>query len=188
MKREKFRKLFKVKSESGKEYDFGGEVHIGDYGSVFVQERLYTHKVLSGGFRSSRPTDMGYHQVGLTDINGKRGFFYIHRLIAESWLSDKRLPHHNDVCHKDDNPSNNTLHNIAWCTTKENIEQINLKKRRVYRGKRVPDNIVWEIFNKKQKGHSVKSLIEEYKDFARPSSIKNFACGASLKNRGLIPA
>ena len=51
-------------------------------------------------------------------INGKPKSFYVHRLVAELFLPNpNRLP---EVNHKDENPSNNDVSNLEWCTSKYN--------------------------------------------------------------------
>lgn len=73
----------------------------------------------NGGLLSPGNTRQGYKQVGLCR-NGKVKRVYIHRLVAEAFIPNpNKLP---DINHKDGNPSNNALHNLEWCTEKENTE------------------------------------------------------------------
>ena len=59
----------------------------------------------------------GYRTVCIC-INGKPKSFYVHRLVAELFLPNpNRLP---EVNHKDENPSNNDVSNLEWCTSKYN--------------------------------------------------------------------
>ena len=60
---------------------------------------------------------LGYQRVSLVK-NGKVKNFLIHRLVAAAFL-----PNPNDfpcVNHKDENPSNNRVENLEWCTTAYN--------------------------------------------------------------------
>lgn len=59
----------------------------------------------------------GYYQVALTK-NGKTSQKKVHRLVAEAFIPNPdNLP---IVNHKDENPSNNNVENLEWCTYKYN--------------------------------------------------------------------
>ena len=69
-------------------------------------------------FLKPRKIRDGYLQVGLCK-DGKREFYYIHRLVAEAYLPNPdNLP---QVNHKDENKENNALQNLEWCTQKYNM-------------------------------------------------------------------
>ena len=60
----------------------------------------------------------GYIQVYLYK-NGIRKGFRVHRLVAETFLSNTyNLPMIN---HKDENKTNNNVDNLEWCTAKYNV-------------------------------------------------------------------
>ena len=53
-------------------------------------------------------------------MHGKRKRFYIHRLVAELYISNPdNKPY---VNHIDGNPKNNRCENLEWCTPLENVE------------------------------------------------------------------
>lgn len=59
----------------------------------------------------------GYKGVVLF-FDGKRTDCLVHRLVAEAFLDNPgNLP---QVNHKDENPSNNSVENIEWCSAKYN--------------------------------------------------------------------
>ena len=59
----------------------------------------------------------GYLQVGLCK-DGKSERFLVHRLVAEAFISNPTdLP---QVGHLDENPSNNQVKNLCWCSAKDN--------------------------------------------------------------------
>lgn len=62
----------------------------------------------------------GYYTIGLM-INKKRTNYYIHRLVAEYFLSNPDK-HRNFVNHLDGDKLNNNVSNLEWCTRQENAQ------------------------------------------------------------------
>lgn len=76
--------------------------------------------------RSSNST--GYYRVEL-NVNGKARKYLVHRLVAEAFIPNPdSLP---CVNHKDENPKNNNVENLEWCTEKYNINYGTCIERRV---------------------------------------------------------
>ena len=67
--------------------------------------------VKKGGIVSLRKAPRGYLRVRLYD-NGKQHEEMVHRLVAETFLPNKR--HLPSVIHKDGDKTNNRLENLAW--------------------------------------------------------------------------
>lgn len=60
----------------------------------------------------------GYFRIGITDANGTRKHCFVHRLVALAFIPNPEdLP---VVNHKDENPRNNKVDNLEWCTVKYN--------------------------------------------------------------------
>lgn len=60
-------------------------------------------------------------------VDGKTKNFLIHRLVAEAFIPNPdNLP---QVNHKDENPLNNHVDNLEWCTAAYNLSYNNLQKR-----------------------------------------------------------
>lgn len=60
----------------------------------------------------------GYHLVNLKDTNHVAKWFTVHRLVALHFIPNPdNLP---TINHKDENPSNNCINNLEWCTTEYN--------------------------------------------------------------------
>jgi len=51
--------------------------------------------------------------------NKKRSTYYIHRLVAQSFIDNPN--NYKIINHKDENKYNNSVDNLEWCTHKENI-------------------------------------------------------------------
>lgn len=66
----------------------------------------------------AQQTRNGYLQVGLYN-DGKLKRVYVHRLVADTFIQNPdNLP---QVNHKDENPLNNRVENLEWCTQSYNI-------------------------------------------------------------------
>ena len=85
--------------------------------SVTKDGRIYTYRYRKGWITGA--TDkLGYKRLNAVDDTGKRSNLYVHRAVAMTYLPNpKGKPH---VNHKDNNPSNNHISNLEWCTAKEN--------------------------------------------------------------------
>ena len=70
--------------------------------------------------RLMKPRDngCGYFQISFRR-EGKRKLFLVHRLVAEAFIPNpSNFP---IVNHKDENPANNAVDNLEWCTAKYNL-------------------------------------------------------------------
>lgn len=72
-------------------------------------------------------TNDGYARVNLVKDDGKYKPYYIHRLVAQAFIPNPlNLPY---VNHKDENPKNNAVWNLEWCTPKYNANYGTAKER-----------------------------------------------------------
>jgi len=75
-------------------------------------------RLLKGTILKPYDNGNGYKQVSLLK-NQKRKVYYIHRLVAEYFLSNpNNLP---EINHIDGNKQNNCVDNLEWCTRVENL-------------------------------------------------------------------
>ena len=79
----------------------------------------------------------GYLRVVLCK-NGKQKDFLVHRLVAVAFIPNHN--NYNQVNHKDENPSNNNVNNLEWCTSKYNSNYGNRNKKlsESHKGKKYP--------------------------------------------------
>jgi hypothetical protein len=75
--------------------------------------------------------------------NTKRKKFYIHRLVAESFIKNSNPDKYNQVNHIDENKQNNYFENLEWCSPQYNTEYSQSKFYKI----QFPDNHVDTIFN-----------------------------------------
>ena len=104
-------------------------------GMVFrreIKKGEIVDNVMYGGLDSD-----GYHNVTLS-VDGEKKTFKIHRLVANAFIPNREmLP---EVNHKDGNKLNNTIDNLEWVTTEDNIKhsyETGLQKHRVYTDKQI---------------------------------------------------
>lgn len=84
--------------------------------SVNKDGMVYSH--LSHKLLKQEITKLGYKRVSLYK-DGKPKHFFVHQLVAQTFIPNPlSLPY---VNHKDENPNNNNIENLEWCTQKYNI-------------------------------------------------------------------
>ena len=70
----------------------------------------------------------GYLRVGLKLYNKPQKLIFVHRLVCQSFIPNpNNLP---CVNHKDENPSNNNVNNLEWCSYQYNINYGTANERR----------------------------------------------------------
>lgn len=80
------------------------------------------------------PNNLGYHKVELYK-DGKSKMFYVHRLVAISFIPNP--DNKPQINHKDGNKDNNTVDNLEWVTSKENLHhavETGLRRRSQMKG------------------------------------------------------
>ena len=96
------------------ELDWLPGYYIFDTGAIYsIKSRVFMIQHLNNN---------GYYRV-CPSLNGKLKYFYVHRLVAEAYLSDSKKPEHTQVNHKNMNRLDNDYKNLEWCTPSENVAQ-----------------------------------------------------------------
>ena len=86
-------------------------------------------RVLTPRVSKSRGLSIGYYSVCLIK-NGVAKNFCIHRLVASAFLEN---PYNKDhVDHIDSDVTNNKVDNLRWCTQKENMNNINTRRKKAF--------------------------------------------------------
>ena len=117
----------------------------------FPMYRIYdTGKIWStyfGRFLTPKINDEGYMSIDLVNKKGLSITNKVHHLVGKAFLdgqSDKRY----QVNHIDNNPSNNNVENLEWCTPSENIQHAvehgakNLEQIAVYQRNKTTGEII----------------------------------------------
>lgn len=98
--------------------------HINGFDDYYVDDTGVVYSNKSGYLKPISQWKDGkgrYLLVHIVNNDGKAKNVLVHRIVCEAFLPNpKDLP---EVNHKDNNPQNNNLYNLEWCTRKENLQQ-----------------------------------------------------------------
>lgn len=127
--------------------------------SVSNLQRVRSEKRKSNGHWSvvcERILRPGKHKFGYPKFtlckNGKLYYVHLHRLVAQAFIPNpSNLP---CINHKDNNPDNNSIDNLEWCTHKYNSRYAYKQERLSKVGEKnhmskLSETEVLEIFNSK---------------------------------------
>jgi hypothetical protein len=116
------------------------------------------------GVLSTRALPFGHRQVTVS-INNVPATHLVHRLVAEAFLPAP-ADGQDCVCHRDDDPSNNSPRNLFWGTRSDNSDD-KVRKGRQARGERVKsarltESQVLDIRKRAISGENQYDLAREY--------------------------
>lgn len=96
---------------------------VSNYGRI---KSLNYNKTGKPGILTPIPQSSGYVIVNLCK-NGKQDIEYVHRLVAQTFISNpNNLP---EVNHIDEDKSNNNANNLEWCTREYNMNYGTVRER-----------------------------------------------------------
>ena len=102
---------------------YDGRYKVSNYGRVKSFVRDKDNGVLIGSGKNHK----GYHVVYLKNAEGDSQFFFVHRLVALTFIDNpNNLP---QVNHKDEDKENNCVDNLEWCDNDYNIHYGTGRKR-----------------------------------------------------------
>ena len=93
---------------------YEGLYQVSNFGRIRTPEKLSKNgHHLKNKYLKLLKNQYGYKYIGIHK-NGVRSNRFIHRLVAQAFIPN---PHnYPEVNHKDENPSNNCVDNLEWCT------------------------------------------------------------------------
>lgn len=119
-----------------------------------------------GGLLKQQSWPLGYKKVTLSNDIYVHKTFFVHRIIAMTFIENPdNLPF---VNHKDENPSNNCVDNLEWCTRVYNANYGHRLEK--VRGENNKNHILTEV--------QVKEIREKYiknsRKFGQPALAKKY--------------
>lgn len=96
---------------------YEGLYQVSSLGRVKSSPRKGSH----GGILKVHSNNRGYLKARLQDKkHGKDEFRFVHRLVAQAFIPNDDPEMKTQINHKDDNPKNNQVSNLEWCTPQYN--------------------------------------------------------------------
>ena len=98
-------------------------IEASNLGNVRTVDHWVTYKngvrrLVKGHVLKQNPDRYGYMLVQC-NVNGKKINLLVHQVIAKSFIPNPLGL--SEINHKDNNPKNNTVNNLEWCTHKYNM-------------------------------------------------------------------
>lgn len=126
---------------------------------------------------------LGYKFVNLSK-NNKIKRYYVHRLVALAFIPNDDIENKTVVNHKDENPRNNHVENLEWCTIEYNWNYGTCKQRRIETNRK---NGTYEK-NAKEQGKKCKCIeldliFDSIADASRYFKCSHDNIGACLRGR-----
>ena len=109
---------------------YEGQYMVSDQGRIKSLERKvkYSHGERTIPEQIKKTDNLRGYQKVLLWNGGVSKHYQVHRLVAQAFIPNPdNLP---QVNHKDENPSNNTVENLEWCSAKYNCNYGTAIKRR----------------------------------------------------------
>ena len=97
--------------------NYEGLYQVSNLGRVKSFRKCTKHRFESEYILKPSVSNSGYAQVTLYD-NTVRRKFLVHKLVAEAFIPNPN--NYPQVNHKDENPLNNEVTNLEWCTSEYN--------------------------------------------------------------------
>ena len=85
---------------------------------VFSDGRIYSYKTKK--FLKPQTQKNGYQQIQLSDNDGNKKRYYLHRVVYES-VTGSPIPENLECNHIDENKENNNISNLNLMTPKQNM-------------------------------------------------------------------
>lgn len=111
-------------------------------------------------FMKSHVNKFGYERIQLTDSNGNRKKFYVHVLVAKTYIPNKnKLP---QVNHKDEIKTHNYINNLEWCTNEYNqnygtrLKRISEKNKKNFHIRCIENDKIYTSYDQISKDLSIK--------------------------------
>ena len=142
---------------------YEGKYQISSFGRVkSLKDKYgnYREKILK-----QKKDDLGYYRINLYKFY-KSKTFLVHRLVAEAFIENPN--NYKEVNHRDENPSNNKVDNLEWCTAEYNVnygtrnKRVSEKMKGRYKGSNHPKARKVQCVTTGKKFSCIKEAAEYY--------------------------
>ncbi len=111
---------------------YEGLYEVSNTGLVRSMDRMlragkHQSRIYKGKIKSPQTLKKSGHQYVFLYKDNKMVNQYVHRLVALSFIPNPN--NYPNVCHKDNDPSNNSIDNLYWGTQKHNMQQMSKEGR-----------------------------------------------------------
>lgn len=137
-----------------------------------------------GQILATKINDRGYVEVKLSK-DGYGVYKKVHRLVSEAFIENPL--NKEEVNHIDCDKTNNNVTNLEWVTHSEN--QVHAHREGLYKREGsnnsqsiLTEEMVSDIRCKKEKGHKLNNIYEEYKNIIGIACFKSVWYGYSWKH------
>lgn len=151
---------------------YEGIYQISDLGQV-RSLRFEKTKILKQSMNSD-----GYMKIQLTNKEGISSTYYVHRLVAITFVSNDNFEEKIYVNHKNHNRSSNVVENLEWVTPAENIDAI--AKQRMSASRKGKSNL---YLRKRVRCLEDDTNFDSLTDCARTYNINQSSLSTHLRGR-----
>ena len=85
---------------------------------IFEDGRIWSYS--HNKWLKPTPNEKGYYRIHLTDNDGNKKYYSLHRVVYES-VTGQPIPEDKEVNHIDENKNNNAFSNLNLMTRQENV-------------------------------------------------------------------
>jgi hypothetical protein len=143
-----------------------------------VNRKGEIYSVLKNIIRPPKDNGYGYDNITLNK-NGKKITKYIHRIVAEAFISNPN--NYPMVNHKDENKKNNNVENLEWCTASYNVNYGTGKTRAIIKYKETWKNMNEEKRKEISEKHR-KISIKYMNSISKEEKIKKYCSKTTFMN------
>lgn len=164
--------------------EFGGIYEVSNFGNIRSYRSRNGSKCpgrVSETPRMLKPhkSANGYFRVGLIGLDGKHKMYFVHRIVASTFIEiPKRLLEEDiiQVNHKNEDKSDNRIENLEWCTPLENTNYGSRTKRAIKNSVKTRTSKEWKDKNPDYKNPNAREVVGVNIKTGETIELENMNC------------